>query len=288
MAPIMSRKLSALPVPTLKMPLTARRIEQPAQHRDGVVDIDEIAALVAVGDAVAVRLEQPDRLAGLGVVEHLGQHARHVTLVIFVRAVDVEEFQARPMRRQFFFFHVAVGHRLVEQVLAPAVEIHRLELAQRRRRPVVVEALRAVAIGRGRGGIDERRARRRAPVEQAQRQAEIVLHHQVAVGRGGVGDGAHVDDGVELAAVEPAPSARPAAPSRRRWRLARLRHLASSCPSRSLTTMSLAPASLRLATTFDPMNPAPPVTRNMRHPLPASLPSAGAICRPQAAQKPQG
>jgi len=27
--------------------------------------------------------------------------------------------------------------------------------------------------------------------------------------------------------------------------------------------MSLAPASLRLATTFDPMNPAPPVTKNM-------------------------
>ena len=47
------------------------------------------------------------------------------------------------------------------------------------------------------------------------------------------------------------------------WRLARLRHLASSWPSRSLTTISLAPASLRLATTFDPMNPAPPVTKNM-------------------------
>ena len=43
----------------------------------------------------------------------------------------------------------------------------------------------------------------RAPVEQAQRQAEIVLHHQIAVGGGGVGNRAHVDDGVELAAVEP-------------------------------------------------------------------------------------
>jgi hypothetical protein len=39
-----------------------------------------------------------------------------------------------------------------------------------------------------------------------------------------------------------------------------------------LTTISLRPASLRLATTFDPMNPAPPVTRNIlvRHlPRPA-------------------
>ena len=33
-----------------------------------------------------------------------------------------------------------------------------------------------------------------------QRQAEIVLHHQVAIGRGGVGDRAHVDHGIELAA----------------------------------------------------------------------------------------
>ncbi len=44
---------------------------------------------------------------------------------------------------------------------------------------------------------------RRAPVEQTHRQAEIVLHHQIAVSRGGVGDRAHVDDGIELAAVEP-------------------------------------------------------------------------------------
>ena len=54
------------------------------------------------------------------------------------------------------------------------------------------------------------------------------------------------------------------------WRLARLRHLASSRPSVSLTTMSVAPASLRLATTFDPMKPAPPVTKNI-------LPLAGAV-----------
>ena len=152
---------------------------------------------------VAMRLEQLDRLAGFRSVEHLGQHALHVAFVIFVRAVDVEEFQARPMRRQFFFFDVAVGDRLIELMLAPAVKIHRLELAQTFRRPVVVEAFAAVAIGRRRGGIDERRARRRAPVEQAQRQAEIVLHHQVAVGCGGVGNGAHVDDRLELAAVEP-------------------------------------------------------------------------------------
>src|SRR5207253_2105923 len=36
-----------------------------------------------------------------------------------------------------------------------------------------------------------------------------------------------------------------------------------SVPSTSLTTMSLRPASLRAATTFEPMNPAPPVTKSI-------------------------
>src|SRR4029078_5249935 len=47
------------------------------------------------------------------------------------------------------------------------------------------------------------------------------------------------------------------------WCLARLRHFASSRPKRSLTTTSVEPASLRLATMFAPMNPAPPVTKNI-------------------------
>src|SRR5215207_5561559 len=49
-------------------------------------------------------------------------------------------------------------------------------------------------------------------------------------------------------------------------RLPRLRHF-SSLPKWSLTTMSLRPASFRLATTFDPMNPAPPVTNSIPTPL---------------------
>ena len=46
------------------------------------------------------------------------------------------------------------------------------------------------------------------------------------------------------------------------WRFARLRHLPCE-PRTSLTTTSLRPASLRLATMFDPMNPAPPVTNSI-------------------------
>ena len=57
------------------------------------------------------------------------------------------------------------------------------------------------------------------------------------------------------------------------WRPARLRHL-PSLPSISLTAMSARPASLRLATTFDPMNPAPPVTNNIDAARPVKVVSA--------------
>src|ERR1044072_539872 len=46
------------------------------------------------------------------------------------------------------------------------------------------------------------------------------------------------------------------------WRFCKLRHL-PSWPSQSLTATARRPASLRLATTFDPMKPAPPVTSSM-------------------------
>src|ERR1700730_18641136 len=46
------------------------------------------------------------------------------------------------------------------------------------------------------------------------------------------------------------------------WRFPRFRHL-QSLPSISLTATSLRPASFRPATTFEPMKPAPPVTKNI-------------------------
>ena len=52
------RKLRAVPVPTLKMPLTSGVASSHIITAHHVVDIDEIAPLIAVGDAVAVRLEQ--------------------------------------------------------------------------------------------------------------------------------------------------------------------------------------------------------------------------------------
>src|SRR6476660_2497919 len=54
-----------------------RRIEQPTHDRDRVIHIDEVAFLLAVADAVAMRLEQMYRFAGLRVLEALADQARH-------------------------------------------------------------------------------------------------------------------------------------------------------------------------------------------------------------------
>src|SRR5260221_12712133 len=89
-------------------------------------------------------------------------------------------------------------------MLARAVKLHRTGPAQRLKRPVVVEALAAVAIGRSRGGINERRASRRAPVQEPEREAEIGGENGISVGGGGGGAGAGMNDRFELAAVEPA------------------------------------------------------------------------------------
>src|SRR6185312_4979061 len=54
----------------------------------------------------------------------------------------------------------------------------------------------------------------------------------------------------------------PAGTNSASWRDARLRHFCP-VPRISLTAMSVRPASFRLATTFEPMKPAPPVTNNI-------------------------
>ena len=50
-----------------------------------------------------------------------------------------------------------------------------------------------------------------------------------------------------------------------------------SLPRMSLTTISVRPASLRLATTFDPMNPAPPVTNNIDAATPLEMDGRAAV-----------
>ncbi|MHC2668936.1 hypothetical protein ACVI1J_001099 [Bradyrhizobium diazoefficiens] len=115
----------------------------------------------------------------------------------------MKNFRPAHWRRELLAARDAFGHGEIEHVLAPAVEIHRPEFLQRGQRRIVVKACLAVAIGGGRGGVDQRHRIRRAPVEQAHGEAEIGFEHEVAVGRGGRGNRPEMDHGVEPAAVQP-------------------------------------------------------------------------------------
>jgi hypothetical protein len=158
-------KAPRLPGPDIEQTGDARGLEQPAHDGHHVIDMDEVAPLVAVGDALAMRFEQPHGLARLGLVEYTGQHARHLALVVFIGAEDVEEFQPRPLRRQFFAPDLAGDEGLVEEMLAPSVEVHRPQRTQMLWPIIVGKALLGVAIGRRRGGIDEGSRGGRTPVQ---------------------------------------------------------------------------------------------------------------------------
>ena len=146
-----------------------RRLDQPTHHRDRIIDINEVTFLLAVGDASAMRLEQADRFAGLGIVEPLGDEAHHLAFVVFIRTEYIEKLQTRPLRRELVATASALDDGKIEQLLAPAVEIHRPQALECACRPIVAIALAAITIGRRRGGINEWGAGSGAPVEQPQR-----------------------------------------------------------------------------------------------------------------------
>ena len=223
----------------------------------------------------AVRLEQLHGAPGLDVVEAPRQHAHHRALVIFIGAEHVEELQPGPLRRQAFAARGALGHRHVEQMLAPAIEIHRPQLLQGVHGRVVAKPLLAVAIGRRGGGIDQRRGVGRAPVEQPHRKAEIGLDHEIAVGRGGLRDGAEMDHGLQPAALQPVHQLRGRHEIGKLalGQIAPFAVMAEHVAHRHVAR----PASFNAATTFDPIKPAPPVTSNM--PSPAMI-VAGASFAP--------
>src|SRR2546430_14251033 len=89
-------------------------------------------------------------------------------------------------------------------MLAEAVQIHGLEPLQRSNRPIIIEARSAIAIGCSRRGIDEGRARCRAPIQKFEGKTKIGGEDDICVGGGGVGDGAEMNDRVKLAAIQPA------------------------------------------------------------------------------------
>src|SRR4030081_1696985 len=111
MAAIRSRKLRASPVPTLKMPDT-----------DGASRSQRITATVS-STKMKSRFCSPSATPSRC---DLNRRTGLPALVIFVRAEHVEEFEAGALRRQLRAVGKPLGHGKIEQMLAEAVEVHRL------------------------------------------------------------------------------------------------------------------------------------------------------------------
>ena len=170
-------------------------VQQPQDHVCDIAHPDEVPPLRPVRQARPVAGEQAGGLAGRDLVP-LHLHDRdHAALMILVRAIDVEELEARPARRRWR----PTGHRVhdaqVEGVLGPAVQVQRPQGGQQRR--VVIKTLGAVAVGAGGRSVDEAHAVVGAPGPQAPGQFHVGLPCQVGVGGRRLADGAQVDDGVE-------------------------------------------------------------------------------------------
>ena len=251
----------SIPVPTLIAP-GRLRLRRRQRRRDHVAHIYVVAGLAAVAeDRRPAALLQPaaeDR-------DHPGLAER-----VLARAVDVAEPQAHAGEavEAFVERQVALG-----RVLALPVGGHRRDRRRLRQRQLLPLAL---AVDRAAGGDEDE-----APCAGGARRLQHV-GGAADVDRGvegGVGDRlAHVDLGGE---VEDRPRARPRRPgsataARSRMSISTSRAPPASAPSRfsrrpverSSTTVTASPRASRASTRFEPMKPAPPVTKqSMRPPI---------------------
>src|ERR1700730_16146038 len=138
---------------------------QPQHRRDAILDIDEVAALLAIPVIGAMRSEQLDGLAGRDLAVILDDEAHHLALVVLVGPEHVEEFEPDPARWG------EPGLRLAHRPgsaggLRPAIEVEWPQPLEGVEAAGIVEPGRAVAVGRRRGGVDQRLAGGGAPGAQ--------------------------------------------------------------------------------------------------------------------------
>ena len=76
------------------------------------------------------------------------------------------------------------GDPAIEQMLAPAVGVERLQVREAVDAGIVDKAFAAVAVGRGGRGVNQPRIILRTPVPQIDGGAEILLHDEIGIAFG--------------------------------------------------------------------------------------------------------
>ena len=98
-------------------------VDKVQRHVYGVLDVEEVPALFAVGELRPIALEQPDLSRLENLPERLVHDAAHVAFVVLVRPEHVEVLEADNA------IEVAVRRRVeVEELLRIAVHVQRPQL----------------------------------------------------------------------------------------------------------------------------------------------------------------
>ena len=168
-------------------------LPEPEVDLDDILDIDEVAALLAVIEAV--RAAEEARFSRfLELTVELVEDRRHLALVLLLRAEDVEVAQTDDLA-------AALVHDLpyiaVEGELAVSVRIQCIL-----RRIAFGKAVATCTVGRGGRSVEEGHAVQQAEVQQRLRVFVVDLHHVVDIVLHRIGAGALMEDGIDVAAAE--------------------------------------------------------------------------------------
>ena len=72
------------------------------RHFNGILHIDEVAHLAAIGVFRLVAFEEPNAAGFLNLIEGFADEAAHVAFVIFIRAENIEILNPNDVRQDFF------------------------------------------------------------------------------------------------------------------------------------------------------------------------------------------
>lgn len=173
-------------------------LPEPEVHFDDVFDVDEVAALLAVSYRfslnVAPAAEKAGFAGGMDLVIELVVNGCHLAFVVFLRAVDVEVFEADDLALGFRHDLTDVA---VEGELGESVGIQRVFAFV-----AFAEAVFTAAVGGGGGGVHHGDAVTQAEVQKRLGVFVVRAHHVVHVVDHGVGAGALMENNVDVSAVE--------------------------------------------------------------------------------------
>lgn len=173
-------------------------LPEPEVHFDNVFDVDEVAALLAVAYRfslnVAPATEEAGFAGGVDLVIELVVNGGHLAFVVFLRAVDVEVFEADDLTLCFRHDLTDVA---VEGELGESVGIQRVFAFV-----TFAEAVFTTAVGGGGGSVHHGDAVTQAEVQKRLGIFVVRAHHVVHVVDHGVGAGAFMENNVDVSAVE--------------------------------------------------------------------------------------